>query len=85
VVTTRIGSVGEMIADGETGALAQPRDPSSLADAVTRLFRARGELNKMRARCRTAFETAYSALPGHDRLMHIYDEAMACRATTSEG
>lgn len=37
VVTTRFGSVEELVRDGETGLLVPPRDPSALADAVLAL------------------------------------------------
>jgi colanic acid/amylovoran biosynthesis glycosyltransferase len=34
VVTTRFGSVEELVRDGETGLLVPPRDPAALAEAV---------------------------------------------------
>jgi glycosyltransferase involved in cell wall biosynthesis len=37
VVTTRFGSVEELIRDGETGLIVPPRDPQALADALERL------------------------------------------------
>jgi len=37
VVTTRFGSVEELVADGETGLLVPPKDPAALAAALSRL------------------------------------------------
>jgi colanic acid/amylovoran biosynthesis glycosyltransferase len=39
VVTTRFGSVEELVRDGETGLLVPPRDPAAVADALERLCR----------------------------------------------
>jgi glycosyltransferase involved in cell wall biosynthesis len=37
VITTRFGSVEELVKDGETGLLVPPRDPAALAAAIRRL------------------------------------------------
>lgn len=37
VITTRFGSVEELVRDGETGLLVPPRDPAALAAAIRRL------------------------------------------------
>jgi glycosyltransferase involved in cell wall biosynthesis len=37
VVATRVGGVPDAVADGETGLLVPPRDPSALAEAIVRL------------------------------------------------
>jgi glycosyltransferase involved in cell wall biosynthesis len=38
VVATRVGSLPEVVEDGRTGYLVNPRDPKALADAVIRFF-----------------------------------------------
>jgi glycosyltransferase involved in cell wall biosynthesis len=38
VVATRVGSLPEVVEDGRTGYLVNPRDPKALADAVLRFF-----------------------------------------------
>lgn len=38
VVATRIGGVPELVADGETGLIVPPRDPSGLATAISRIL-----------------------------------------------
>ncbi len=40
VVATRVGGLPEAVTEGRTGFLADPDDPSSLADAIERLFAA---------------------------------------------
>lgn len=39
VITTRFGSVEELIQEGETGLFVPPKDPTMLAQAVERLYR----------------------------------------------
>jgi glycosyltransferase involved in cell wall biosynthesis len=38
VVSTRVGGVADLIADGETGRLVPPRDPAALASAILELL-----------------------------------------------
>ena len=38
VVATRVGGLPELVHDGETGILVEPRDPGALADAVAGLL-----------------------------------------------
>lgn len=38
VVATRVGAVGEIVRDGETGILVPPNDPEQLADGMRRLL-----------------------------------------------
>jgi glycosyltransferase involved in cell wall biosynthesis len=38
VVATRVGSLPEVVEDGKTGYLVNPRDPQALAEAVARFF-----------------------------------------------
>jgi glycosyltransferase involved in cell wall biosynthesis len=39
VVATRVGGVPDLVRDGETGILVQPRNPAALASAITELAR----------------------------------------------
>ncbi len=39
VITTRVGGLAEVVADGETGLLIPPADPEALAHAIVRYFR----------------------------------------------
>jgi glycosyltransferase involved in cell wall biosynthesis len=38
VVATRVGGIPEVVANGETGILVEPGDPSVLADAILRVL-----------------------------------------------
>ena len=38
VVATRVGGLPELVQDGETGILVEPRDPAGLADAIAGLL-----------------------------------------------
>jgi glycosyltransferase involved in cell wall biosynthesis len=54
VVATRVGGIPEVVQEGETGLLVEPRDPDALGNALTRLLRddalrsAMGEAGKRR-------------------------------------
>jgi glycosyltransferase involved in cell wall biosynthesis len=56
VVATRVSSIPEIVADGETGLLVPPDDPDALGDALGRLLadeslrRRLGEAGRARAR-----------------------------------
>lgn len=39
VAATTVGSLSEMVEDGETGFLVQPKDPSGISNAVVRFFK----------------------------------------------
>lgn len=60
VVTTRFGSVEELVRDGETGLLVPPRDPGALAAALSRL----GSDPRLRSRLAEA---------GHQQVARDYD------------
>jgi len=45
IVATRAGGVGDIVADGETGLLVEPRQSEALAQAIVRVTR-HGELRK---------------------------------------
>ncbi len=64
VVATAVGSVPELVVDGETGFLVPPGDEEALADAVNRLIadeglrRRLGDAGRERARSRFALDRA---------------------------
>lgn len=72
VVASNVSSIPEIVADGETGLLVPPDDPSALAEAVNRVladpagYGARGL-----ARARAEFSVARMA----DRTLAVYDSA----------
>jgi L-malate glycosyltransferase len=71
VVSTAVGGVGEIIADGVTGLLAPPGDDAALADAVGRLAAQPDFRREMSRRGRERVETLFSEtrmLDSYDRL-----------------
>ena len=77
MVVTRVGGNPEAITDGETGLVVEPRDPESLAGALTRLIvdpalrqrlgesaRKRVEVHFGLERCVADYERVYASLAG---------------------
>nr|MBA2299138.1 glycogen synthase [Actinomycetota bacterium] len=59
---TRVSSIPEIVADGETGVLVPPDDPSALAGALARVLAEPGELGaRGLARARAEFSVARMA------------------------
>jgi glycosyltransferase involved in cell wall biosynthesis len=50
VVATRVGGVGELVRDGETGLLVEPRDDAGLAGAIATLVREPSRMNALAER-----------------------------------
>ena len=74
VVATRVSSIPEIVADGETGLLVPPDDPAALAGAVNRvLTEPSGYGERGLERARQEFSVARMA----DRTLAVYERA--CR------
>lgn len=67
VVATRVGGVPEVVEDGETGLLCDPRQPAELADAIDRLASDPETRATLGANGRTAVEADYSWDQMYDR------------------
>jgi glycosyltransferase involved in cell wall biosynthesis len=73
VVATRVSSIPEIVADGETGLLVPPDDSHALADAVNRvLAEPAGYGERGRERARSEFSVAKMA----DRTLAVYESAL---------
>ena len=59
VIANRIGALSELVEDGETGLLVEPRDVDDLAAALERLSDD-GESERMGGRARSAWEARFS-------------------------
>jgi glycosyltransferase involved in cell wall biosynthesis len=70
VVATDVGDVGRVVLSGQTGALAEPRNPTSLADALEPLLRDAGLRRRLAAAGRRRvvehFSSAQTARSVHD-------------------
>jgi len=72
VVATRVSSIPEIVADGETGLLVPPDDPGALAAAVKSVLADPGAYGERgRARALADFSVAKMA----DRTLAVYDSA----------
>ena len=80
VIGTRVAAIPELVSDGETGLLVEPRDPKGLAAAILRLMddpalRARlGEAGEERVR------GAFSHDPGIDQVAALLRESLGAQA-----
>lgn len=79
IVASRVSSIPEIVAEGETGLLVAPEDPAALAAALTALLddpaRARSFGEAGQARALAEFSVARMA----DRTLRAYEEARASR------
>jgi glycosyltransferase involved in cell wall biosynthesis len=72
IVATRVSSIPEIVAEGKTGLLVPPDDPSALAAAVNRVLADPGEFGvRARARARAEFSVARMT----ERTLEVYASA----------
>lgn len=79
VVTTRLGTMAEMVTDGVTGLLFEPGDADDLARRVEWAVRHRADMDAIAARGRAEFERKYTADRNYEQLIAIYGDAMRSR------
>lgn len=82
VVASRLGSLQELIEDGETGILFEPGDAKALIAAIRRCFENRLKTMQMGHNARSVFEDKYTARANHQKLMEIYEDVIS-RAKTA--
>jgi glycosyltransferase involved in cell wall biosynthesis len=76
VVASRVSSLPELVADGETGVLVPPDDPEALATGIERALEARARLGAAgRRRARERFSVARMA----DATLAVYEETLSRR------
>ncbi|MEM8600022.1 MAG: glycosyltransferase, partial [Bacteroidota bacterium] len=83
VVASDLGGTRSMVEEGVVGTRFAPGDPVALAAAVRRLANDPPQLHALRATARAQFESAYTAEANYQRLMEIYDAALAARLATT--
>ena len=76
VVGSRSGAIGEIVEDGVTGLLAEPKDPTSFADAIERLSTDRENLKRMAVNCPQRVESRFSVGLYVERTLQIYDSIL---------
>jgi len=72
VIASRLGSLGEIVIDGETGLHAEPGDPRDLARALQALAGDRALAERLGAGARREYELHLSPKATTDRLFEIY-------------
>lgn len=76
VIATRLGTMAEMVADGDTGLLFEPRNAADLARRIDWAATHPAAMDAIRLRARVEFERKYTAQRNYERLISIYEEAM---------
>lgn len=79
VIASQIGSMTEMINEGQNGWLVQPGDVSSLARAMKRVDATGNDMTEIRAAARREFESVYTAERNYHLLLEIYESAVGNR------
>lgn len=73
VVATRVGGTPELVVEGETGYLVDPRQPAALADAIVRALADRDRLRQLGERGRARVESTFSA----EQMIHSVESLYA--------
>jgi glycosyltransferase involved in cell wall biosynthesis len=76
IAASRIGSVDEVVFEGETGVKFEPGNAVDLAAKLKRLVSDASLRGAMRRRARATFEERYTAEINYRRLIEIYGEAI---------
>ena len=73
VVSTTVGSIPDVVIDGETGFVVPPRDALALADRIARLLDDDELRSRMGVQGRSMVERCYSLERMLDRMEGVYD------------
>lgn len=76
VIASRLGSLAELVRDGETGLLFEPGDPAALAACLRWAQAHPCEMAAMGRRARARYEAEFTGERNHRQLMTIYQQAM---------
>ncbi|MBI5242178.1 MAG: glycosyltransferase family 4 protein [Elusimicrobia bacterium] len=73
-VASRVGGIPDVLVDGETGLLVEPRNPKALADAILRLLRNPSEAQALAKRGCERVKSLFALPAVADRLEALYKE-----------
>jgi len=76
IVASRLGSMQELVRDGETGFLFNPRDPNDLALKVREMVDHPDLLGKMQMNAREEYVSRYTPQINFAQLMDIYQQVI---------
>ena len=79
VVASSVGSIPELVRDGENGLLVPPHDGAALARALARLLEDEGLRSRLGASARKTVEAQYSTQAVCGRLAAIYNDLAGTR------
>lgn len=77
IIASRIGSLAELVEDGQTGATFTPCDHLKLAETIKCLFHDNERLRAMRSNCRKYHDARLTEESNYDSLMTIYKSAVS--------
>lgn len=75
VIGSDVGSVPEIIHDGETGLIYKGGDANSLSESIERFFSDPQSAVEMRSRCRAVYDQKYTADQNYESLILLYEQA----------
>lgn len=76
VIASRIGVFPELIKDGETGLLFEPRNETDLRAKINTLLSDRASAQRMGQRARREYEEKYTLKENYEMLLDIYKSVM---------
>jgi len=76
-VATKVGGIPDVLVDGETGLLVEPKNSKALAEAIIRLLREPDQARAMAARGYERVRTLFDLPAVADRLEALYKEVAA--------
>lgn len=76
VVATRVGGVPELIKDGETGILVNPKDSQGLANGILKILDNPEEAKKLAMRGRKLVEEKFNSKSMSERIEKLYYEVL---------
>jgi L-malate glycosyltransferase len=72
IVATRAGGIPEVVVDGETGFIVEPRDHAAMAEAIVRLLKDEALRNRMGAAGRARVESRFSSERMVQETLRVY-------------
>lgn len=75
-ITSDLGSMAEIITDGESGLLVEPGNATALAECIAWAWRNPDQMAAIGQRARLEFEHKYSAAANYASLMRIYADVI---------
>ncbi len=83
VLTSRLGSMIELIRSGETGYHFETGDAEHLATLASRVFRQQSDMKPLRERARKFYEENFTPDRNYQMLLNIYERALSGKSQLS--